>query len=196
MNPVLKAPDILHVVPYKGEEEIQPGDVIVFPHPEGSQMVVHRVSSVNAQSIRTRGDRNSKIDPWVLNPDGIVGRVVWAQRGASRLSIWYGLKGRLYSCGMRVIRMIDVKTASLLHPAYHMLANAGVFRRLLPARMQTRVLSFDRSTGREFQLLMGRRVIGRLLPFKDTWDIRRPYRLFVIEASLPQGGHDRSTYPP
>jgi hypothetical protein len=33
---------------------------------------------------------------------------------------------------------------------------------------------------------MGRRVIGRWLPGMSRWHIRRPFRLFVDEASLPE----------
>jgi hypothetical protein len=40
--------------------------------------------------------------------------------------------------------------------------------------------------GKELQLLMGRRVIGRWLPGMSRWHIRRPFRLFVDEASLPE----------
>jgi len=45
---------------------------------------------------------------------------------------------------------------------------------------------FNRSDGVEFQLLMAGHVIGRLIPGKGEWFIRRPFRLFVDEASLPQ----------
>ncbi len=185
MNPVLKAPDILQVLPYRGEK-IQRGDVIVFLPPGSEDMVVHRVISVNAQGIKTRGDKNSDIDPWILSPDRIVGRVVWAQWGNRRRSIHGGLAGRSYSLGVRAVRMLDSKISSLLHPAYHRLARRGILRRWLPARMQARVLSFDRSTGMELQLLMGRRVIGRLLAGTNQWMIQRPFRLFINEASLPR----------
>jgi len=186
MNPALKASDVLQVLPYR-REKIQPGDVIVFLPPGSSHVVVHRVISVNAQAIRTRGDHNRDIDSWVVSSDCVVGRVVWAQRGNRRRSIHGGLRGRLYSFGIRPIRMIDLKISSLLHPIYRRLAQTGVLRPWLPVRMETRVLSFDRSAGTELQLVMGRRIIGRLLPGRNEWLIRRPFRLFVNEASLPRG---------
>ena len=185
MNPILKAPDRLQVVPYQGKR-IRPGDVIVFRPPGSKDMAVHRVISVNAQGVRTRGDKNSDIDSWILSSDCIVGRVVSAQWGNRRRSIYGGLRGRLYSLAVRAICMIDSKISSLLHPIYHRLAQTGALRPWLPARIQTRVLSFDRSTGTELQLLMGRRVIGRLLPGRNEWMIQRPFRLFINEASLPR----------
>ena len=106
MNPTLKTPDRLQVVPYQGEK-IQRGDVIVFRPPGTHNMVVHRVSSVNAQGIRTRGDKNSDIDPGILSPDRIVGRVVSAQWGNRWRPIHGGLRGGLYSLVVRVICVID-----------------------------------------------------------------------------------------
>jgi signal peptidase I len=186
MNPTLKSGDGINVIPY-GKRKIRIGDVIVFPSPTGCHNIVHRVISFDSQGIRTRGDNNSHIDPWTLRRDGIIGRVFWAQRGNGWRSIHGGRRGRLYSLGMRAIRLIDSKISSLLHPTYDWLARTGPLRpSWLSARMQTRVFSFDRSTGTELQLLMGQRVIGRLLPGRSQWVIRRPFRLFVDEAALPE----------
>ena len=185
MNPTLKSGDGINVIPY-GKKKIRIGDVIVFPSPKGYHNVVHRVVSVDSQGIRTRGDNNSNIDPWTLSHDGIIGHVFRAQQGNRRISIHGGLKGLLYSLGIRATRMIDSNISSLLHPAYHWLSRTGALRPWLSARLQTRVLSFNRPNGTELQLLIGRRVIGRLLPGSSQWVIRRPFRLFVDEAALPK----------
>ena len=185
MNPTLKSGDGINVIPY-GKRKIRIGDVIVFPIPKGYHNVVHRVISIDSQGIRTRGDNNSNIDSWTLSHDGIIGHVFRVQRGNRWRSIHGGLRGLLYSLGIRANRMIDIKISSLLHPAYHWLARTGALRPWLSARMQIRVLYFNRSTGTELQLIMGRRVIGRLLPDRSQWVIRRPFRLFVDEAALPK----------
>lgn len=192
MNPTLKAPCILQVLPYQGEK-IQRGDVIVFHHPGDGRAITHRVVCIDSHGIRTRGDNSSRVDPWVVGANNIVGRVIYVQRGDRQRSIYGGLGGRLYLFGVRAIRIIDSKISSLIHPVYHRLAQTGAFRRWLPARMQPRVLSLDRSTGTELQLLMGRRVIGRLLPGRNQWVIRRPFQLFVTETSLPAKDCDNST---
>ena len=191
MNPTLKAPDRLQVVPCRAEE-IQSGDVIVFLPPGSDHLVVHRVIFVDSRGIKTRGDHNTDIDPWVLSPEHIVGRVAWANWGNKQRSICGGLRGRLYSLGIRAINLVDSRLSSLLHPIYHWLARTGALRRWLPLRGQTRVLYFDRPCGRELQLLIGRRVIGRLLSGRNEWLIRRPFRLFVNEASLPRVDSDHS----
>ena len=185
MNPTLKSGDGINVIPY-GKKKIRIGDVIVFPSPKGYHNVIHRVVSVDSQGIKTRGDNNSNIDPWTLSHNGIIGHVFRAQRGNRRISVHGGLKGLLYSLGIRATHVIESNISSLLHPAYCWLSRTGVLRPWLSARMQTRVLYFNRSNGTELQLLMGRRVIGRLLPDSSQWVIRRPFRLFVDEAALPE----------
>ena len=81
---------------------------------------------------------------------------------------------------------MDRAVGFLLRPAYGWLIRTGVLRRFVPGGVKTRVLSFKRPQGRELQLLMGQRVIGRRLPGKDRWHIRRPFRLIVDEATLPR----------
>jgi hypothetical protein len=186
MNPTLKAPEKLQVVPYAGRE-IKRGDVVVFFSPENHRMVVHRVISIDARGLRTRGDHNSDSDPLILGPEHIVGRVVSAQLGNRRRTIAGGTRGRLYSSRLRAIYMLNSKIYSLLGPAYHRLAGASFLRRRLPRLAQTRVLSFHRPAGTELKLLMGRRVIGRLLPGRKEWEIQPPFRLFVDEVKLPNG---------
>ncbi|MDO9528606.1 MAG: signal peptidase I [Syntrophales bacterium] len=187
MYPVLKASDIMHVSPGEGDQ-IRRGDVIVFSPPGSNDMVAHRVISISDHGLITRGDNNNDADPWSLSPDRIVGRVVRARRGNRLLAIYGGTRGLLYASAVRFFCNIDSVISSFLNPAYHRLAKAGLFRRWLPDGMRMRVLSFNRSDGVEFQLLMAGHVIGRLLPGKNEWFIRRPFRLFVDEASLPQPG--------
>ncbi|MFC1488551.1 signal peptidase I [Thermodesulfobacteriota bacterium] len=188
MNPTLKAGDALTIIPY-GNKKIRMGDVIVFPHPTETHHVAHRVFSVDSKGIKTRGDNNPNIDPWVLSPDHIIGRVVCAKRMEKRVTIRGGINGRILARVFRTIKKIDLAASKILHPAYHWLARSGIFRknaRLLP---QTRMLSFNRPEGIELQLLMGDRVIGRHQPGNRRWQIFRPFRLFVDEASLPTWNH-------
>ena len=184
MSPTLKAGDGLSVVPY-GNRRIQIGDVVVFREPEGKNNIVHRVVAVESQGVRTKGDNNINIDPWILLPDDIIGRVVSAQRKSKSLTIRGGVWGRIFAPLIWIIKQVNLSVSRILHPAYHMLAGSGIFIKFNSFLPKTRVLSFNRHEGREFQLLMGNRVIGRRLPGKDHWQIARPFRLFVDEASLP-----------
>ena len=185
MNPTLMPGVRLDVSAYHGQK-IRKGDVIVFVPPGGDSKIVHRVTSVNSDGIRTRGDNRKHEDDWVLRRENILGRVVATQRNNRRRRILGGPLGRLFALTVRVIRAIDSPLSYLLRPAYSELAKVSIFTRLLPVQMRPRVVSFEQAAGQELQLLMGRRVVGRWLPGMTRWYIRRPFRLFVDEESLPQ----------
>jgi signal peptidase len=185
MKPTLKPGDGLKVIPYNGRK-IRRGDVIVFLSPKDNHKITHRVLSIDSQGIRTRGDNNNKIDPETISPDKVLGRVVYAERGNRRRRVFGGPVGHFFAVTIRALHQVDSGISSLLHPSYHWLSRAGVFGRWLHTRMKTRVVSFNRSQGRELQLVMGQFVIGRLLPGRTRWHIRRPFRLFVDESSLPE----------
>ena len=185
MNPTLKPGDRLRISPYHSQE-IRRGDVVVFVPPGGTAKIIHRVIYTGSQGIKTRGDNCNLVDPWVLSPDRIFGRVVCARRGNRRRRVFGGTLGHLLGVIIRAINGVDHRVSGLLRPAYEWSARRGMFRRLLPAQMTLRVISFSRPEGTELQLLMGRWVIGRRLPEKSGWQIRRPFRLFVDEESLPR----------
>ncbi len=185
MKPILKPGDRLQIIPYSAEK-IRRGDVIVLIPPGGDTKVIHRVVFMDSQGIRTRGDNSTHVDPWILSPNDILGRVVTVKRGKRRLRIFGGAIGQLFSMTFRAVHTIDSTLSSLLRPGYRRLATDGTFRRWLPDQMKPRVISFNRGEGTELQLFMGRRVIGRWLPGKSGWNIRRPFRLFVDEESLPE----------
>jgi len=185
MNPTLKSGDRLCVSPCDGQR-IQRGDVVVFISPEDGSKVVHRVVSSNPSGIRTRGDNNNRVDPWLLSHDEILGRVVSAKRGNRWRRVFGGKIGQLLGVAIRAFRALDAGVSSRLRPKYNRLEMAGIFRPWLPTRIKIRVISFNRPEGTELQLLMGRRVVGRWLPGMSRWYIRRPFRLFVDESTLPE----------
>jgi signal peptidase len=195
MNPIFKSGDRLQIASY-GLEKIRVGDVVVFISPEDNSKVVHRVVSLNSNGIKTRGDNCDQPDDWVLSPNCILGRVVFAQRGNRRFKVFGGVLGQLSAMAARAIIAIDFRASPLLRPTYHRLANKSIFRGWLPDLMKIRVVSFNRQAGTELQLLMGRHLVGRWLPGMSRWYIRRPFRLFVDETSLPENPGKGSVVPP
>jgi signal peptidase len=185
MNPTLKAGDKLQVIPYNGRK-ICRGDVIVFLSPKDDQKVTHRIISIDTNGIRTQGDNNSKIDPWILSPDQILGRVDYAQRRNRWLRVYRGTMGQWYGFMLRAIHVIDSIISLLFRPVYHWLDQSGAFKHLMPLQKKMRVFSYNRPGGKELQLRFGRYPIGRLPPGRDKWQIRRPFRLFINEESLPK----------
>ncbi len=185
MNPLLKTGYLLKVIPYDGRK-IRCGDVIVFLSPQENNLrIAHRVISINSQEIKTKGDNNRNVDFVSLTPEDIVGRAVYAQRGNRRLNLYGGLIGQLFAIAVRISRSLDFLASLFLRDPYHRLAQSGIFRRWRPAWMETRIFSFNRPSGTELQLLMGKRVIGRRRPAQTQWQIQRPFRLFVDVSALP-----------
>jgi len=185
MNPTLKSGDGLQVIPYDGKK-IRLGDVVVFISPGDNRKIAHRVVSVNSQEIKTRGDNNNQVDSFVLSPDNIIGCVVYAQRGNKRRKVFGGPTGQLFAIAVRALKMFDSRISYLLRPPYNWMARTGVFSRLMHRLIKPKVIPLIRPKGTELQLLIGERVIGRLLPGKSRWHIKPPFRLFVDETTLPK----------
>ena len=185
MNPLLKNADKVRFVPY-GSNKIRSGDIVVFAIPKSRYKIIHRVTSIGSRGIRTRGDNRTKEDPWILSPDDILGRVVSFQRKNRARKISGGPKGRLFSLGVRALFTTRSGMVYILRPAYGWFARTGLFRRTLPIQKKTHIVAFRRPYGTELQLLLGRLIIGRLLPMGDGWQIRKPFRLFIDETSLPK----------
>ena len=185
MNPTLKPGDWLQIVPYSGQK-VRIGDVIVFVSPGSKSKIVHRVISVESHGIKTQGDNSSSPDEWILSTNRIIGRVIHVQRKNREQRISGGLIGHFRGMIFRTISMVDSGVSTLLRPVYGRMTRPGIFRRGLPFQLSTRVLSFNRPEGTELQVLIGRWMIGRWLPGMSRWHIRRPFRLFVDEESLPE----------
>ncbi len=186
MNPTLKEPDILHVLPHE-RGSIRPGDVIVYRPPGSTRLVVHRVARVDEHGIRTMGDNNSRYDAYVLDRGDVMGRVVYAERGLNRRRIFGGTAGLLFGIAARLRRLALRLLSAAFRNAYRGLARSGVVSRRLPSQWHPRLVCFPRKSGNEYQLILRGRVIGRLLPHKKIWRIHPPFRLFVDEESLPRG---------
>lgn len=183
MNPTLKAGDGLRVVPYENTR-ISVGDVVVFHTAQRKGHVSHRVISVDDRGVRTRGDNNIYGDSWILRPDEIAGRVISARRGAKSIPVHGGKKGMSYARLLWFIKRADLALSRIFHPVYHRFAASGLFRRALPRGTRPRILCFTKDNEVEMQVLMGRWIIGRRRP-GEQWLVRRPFRLFVDKASLP-----------
>ena len=192
MNPTLRAPELMEIVPY-GKRPLRVGDVVLFRLPRNDQLVVHRIARVTPAGLSTRGDNNSRDDASLLQPQDIKGRVVAAWRGQRRRGITGGQQGRLAICWLRWRRVLGRGVSDLLHPLYQALSRRGLIAWLLPAPLRPRVMVL-RSQGRDqFRLLWGRHVVGRYHDRKRQWQIQRPFRLFVDERVLPRHRDEHRT---
>jgi hypothetical protein len=185
MNPTLRAPEIMEIMPYAGSTPLRVGDVAFFLSPKAHLPVVHRIVRVTPAGISTLGDNNTREDTFLLQPKDIKGQVVAAWRGQKRRKIAGGLQGRLTSRWRRWRRVLDCGISPLLHPLYHALSHCGLIARLLPTPFRPRVVVFQTQGRDQFQLLLRHRIIGRYDDLKRQWQIQRPFHLFVDERALP-----------
>ncbi len=181
MNPLFKRGDTFLVVPCD-PQEIHPGDVVLFLDSLKRQ-VVHRVVAVNAEGLITKGDNNPALDDGVLAPHKIVGRVMAIQRQGRTLPVSREVPATLYLLKAR--HWFDRVIFPLLQPVYLRLAHSRLFQGRLAAWMKPRLIHFPHSEGPEWQLWMGKILIGQKKPLDADWSIRRPFRLFVDEDTLP-----------
>ena len=181
MHPTLSELDLLEIKPY-GQQPIRAGDVILFLLPRGGHPAVHRVVRISPEGIRTRGDSNDRLDPWVIHSENVIGRVVRAARGRRRRSIYGGMVGRFWSRGVGGLKVLE-RSLSFF---YHRLARSNLIGCLVPLHKWTRIIAVNHADGRELKLILGRWVVGWRRPEGLAWQIRRPFRLFVDERSLPQ----------
>ncbi len=184
MRPLFRPGDRIRFIPCRAEE-VRPGDVIIFVLSWQTERVVHRVISAGPDGIRTRGDANPHADSWIVWQADLVGRAVEVERRGKLMPVAGGLAGRQLAACIRAARRADHLASYILTPCYRGLARCGIFRALLPPPLRPRVIAFERDGAREMQLVLGRRIIGRRPSGFSFWTIRRPFRIFVDERTLP-----------
>lgn len=183
MHPLFQPGDLLEVLPYSGRI-VDRGDVIVFYCPCEERTIVHRVATIGRQGIRTRGDNNARLDPWLVSPELIVGYVAGVLRGLRWRLVARGRSGRLVSDAMRAIRHLRTAIFTRMHPLCIWVAGARYVRTVRKQLAAPRIVACRHLEGTERHLLVGRRVIGVLPAGRSRWIIRWPFRWLVNEPSL------------
>jgi signal peptidase len=88
MTPTYRPGDI--VVDRPNPSTYTAGEVITFRHSDlSSDVVTHRVVSVNAQGIHTKGDANATPDAWTIRPDQVRGQAVLDIRRAGYVAVYF-----------------------------------------------------------------------------------------------------------
>ncbi len=77
MSPCIRGSDVVTLEPID-DRELRLGDVVAFPRPDG-RLVIHRVVTLEAKRLRTRGDATSAADAWI-DQQRLVGRVSKVRR--------------------------------------------------------------------------------------------------------------------
>jgi len=188
MSPTIRRSDTLYVLPYN-ETKVQIGDVVIFKFVGQPVPTVHRVLRLDGFGITTMGDNNDSADPHFLNSSDIIGKVVYLGRRSKLKPVHGGWPGSLVGRLMRLRRLLDCHVSRIGHPLYEFLVRHKIFVRWPFCSMRTKVVSFTRNGTNDLQLLWRGRVIGWFVPEVGTWTIKRPFRLFVDQSTLPVISH-------
>ncbi len=105
MEPVFKDGDILQVLPYE-HKQVKCGDVIFYSCASQNCNVVHRVTYLDAHGIRTKGDNNRCVDPWVVQHQQVVGYILRALRDRCWRRIPGGCIGLLRAKSVQTLRHV------------------------------------------------------------------------------------------
>jgi len=189
MSPTIKRSDVLYVSSYRGHK-VRPGDVVVFKSAGQPQPVVHRVLSHDDFGIRTIGDNNDKVDADYLNPSGVIGKVVFLQRGSRLKRVHGGLLGSLVGRVIRIRHLLDYRLSRIAHPAYEWLIRYRIPIRWRVCSIRAKVVCYSGNATENMQLHWRGRIIGWFIPETGTWVIKRPFRLFVDTSVLPVANRD------
>ena len=158
-------------------DDLRPGDIIIYNSPENIRLnIIHRVTGRDADGLITRGDNNSRTDPYRIRPEHHPLKVVAIQRGSRHIAI------AKYGMILHRLRILQRKGSVLkrkyLYPIYSAVADSIIF---YPAAclFKTEVRKFKRPKGIEFQLFLGKRRIGVFQTCEKKWYIRFPWKLFI-----------------
>lgn len=184
MNPILQNFDILEIEPYKNRQ-ICTGDIICFQIPDKSEIpvkIIHRIIKINSKGIYTRGDNSKNIDPWILSSHNIHARVTGLSRSGRHITIAGGKNGIRAGFTARQYCAVTRIFSKFLSASYHYLAETDIFTRLLPAHMRPCIITYQK---KHVHIMIGKTMAGRYDDTLKRWIIKKPFRLFVNEKSLP-----------
>lgn len=179
----LKPFDRFQFLSYGPNHKMHRGDVVVFVSPAQSYLIAHRIVKIDAQEIRTKGDNNPAVDPWILTADKIIGRVVYAYRGKKKLRIYGGSAGLWWAFFVGLIRSMRSGIFFLLKPAYYRIIKTGLMNKLFNRILRVRVFHINASDF-ELHLFLGTHIIGRYSSLNKKWYLLKRYEALINKDGL------------
>jgi signal peptidase I len=186
MEPILRHLDLLEISPDPGRS-VKPGDIIYFCSPVSEKKIVHRVVRLSADGAVTRGDNNADNDSFTITSQEIIGIVTAAWRNGRRRTVTGGTRGKWVARIDGIVYCFDRTTSRMLHDTYHFLASNGTVRNMLPKSLHPRLIEFKQRYTHPscWKLMIKSLVVGYYDNRRNQWIIKRPWKLVVDEAVLP-----------
>jgi hypothetical protein len=185
MKPTLPEHAVLLVEPYEGRG-IRPGDVVVFRLPGSSGTVVHRTVSFSKKRFVTKGDANEAPDPWVTDPDAVMGKVCYVCAGNGLRRIYGGRLGVWAATAVSLRRSLARVLVPMVRPLLKVIGCRSLITQLWTLACNPKVVNFNQHGESTLFLLAGSRTIGRFEPEQGTWCLRHPFSSFLDVSVLPR----------
>jgi hypothetical protein len=160
-------------------DSLRTGDVVVFRSTAGSGTdIVHRIVSLDDESIEVKGDNNPSDATETVPRGNILGKVSAVERNGRRLPVAGGRPGTLWA---RLI-LREGLPRKAFRVLYRLLRRSGLVRMFWRPEIE----SIGRITDDEsvVRLISGGRTIGRWCPGKDILVLRKPWDLVVRREKL------------
>lgn len=179
MLPTFRPGYLLYIRP--DANDISPGDVIVFDNPSENSPTVHRVVSISAKGLITRGDNNRLFDLIPVLTDHLVGRVEMIEDQGRLLPVAGGRRGL---CSARLgwgARWIDRRLRHLFWKPYNTILNCAPIRQILHRWFSPylTVTHLNTPDGPLVKTTFRERTVALWRPQQGHFECRKPYDLFV-----------------
>jgi signal peptidase I len=184
MTPTFRPGQVLYV--HLEARDIAAGDVIVFHDHNDNHQVVHRVISVSASGLITRGDNNLRSDPAPIISDQVVGRVEKTKLGGQIRPVVGGWRGLWLARVLRAILRIKRFLRRVLRGPYRWLrASRLVAYFWKPSFSKVWLAGED---GPWVKFIHRGRSIARWWPQQNRFECQKPYDLVLrCEDLLDKG---------
>jgi len=160
-------------------DSLRTGDVVVFRSTGDSGTdIVHRIVSLDDESIEVKGDNNPSDATETVAPRNILGKVVAVERNGRRYPVAGGRPGTLWA------RLISIEgfPRKASRALYRLLRKSGIARLFWRPEIESVDLKTDGKS--IIRLVSGGRTIGRWCPGKDILILRKPWDLVVRRENL------------
>ncbi|MFH1727233.1 MAG: signal peptidase I [Pseudomonadota bacterium] len=184
MKPTISMCDKLAIDEYKDKAEIEIGDIIYYPRPDGEINIVHRIIEIKEDGVITRGDNNNKIDPYLIKFKDIQGKVIGLKRKNKIIKLTNGKRG-FYIHRFHIIKKSGLNF--IFHyprKLTHYLAENGLFH-FLSTKFKTKVLQVNGNKDKKLILVYKGKEIGFYSAAMKKWVLLFPYKIFIATNKLP-----------
>lgn len=182
MYPTLRSVDNVITEKCLCRDNIRVGDIIVYPHPDRTFDVVHRIIQIRYDGVITRGDNNNKMDPYIIKFDDIKGKVIAITRGKKIMNIRGGSVGYVLHKVMLLRKYIVFFIKFPLRRLSAIITDSKFFNFLDPLFKIKIIYVNNNGIHREI-LRFGDRAIGKRCG-QSEWFIKFPYKYFIKKERL------------